>query len=59
MNEPISISPTTEDINAVLSGNQIASLQLQAQTLSRTLNEKMAEIETLKSEIEKLKEDND
>ena len=35
------IAPTTEDINAVLNMNEVASLQLQVQMLSRTIREEM------------------
>lgn len=50
MSEPI--MPTTEDINAVLNSNPTAQMQLQIQMLSRVLQEKDAEIASLKEELE-------
>ena len=44
--------PTTEDINAVLNSNPTAQMQLQIQMLSRVLQEKDAEIASLKEELE-------
>jgi len=46
------IMPTTEDINAVLNSNPTAQMQLQIQMLSRVLQEKDAEIASLKEELE-------
>ena len=50
MTEPI--MPTTEDINAVLNSNPTAQMQLQIQMLSRVLQERDAEIVSLKEELE-------
>lgn len=50
MSDPI--MPTTEDINAVLNSNPTAQMQLQIQMLSRVLQEKDAEIASLKEELE-------
>ena len=50
MTEPI--MPTTEDINAVLNSNPTAQMQLQIQMLTRVLQEREAEIASLKEELE-------
>ena len=44
------IMPTTEDVNAVLNSNPTAQMQLQI--LSRVLQERDAEIASLKEELE-------
>jgi hypothetical protein len=46
------IMPTTEDINAVLNSNPTAQMQLQIQMLTRVLQERDAEIASLKEELE-------
>jgi hypothetical protein len=46
------IMPTTEDVNAVLNSNPTAQMQLQIQMLSRVLQERDAEIVSLKEELE-------
>lgn len=46
------IMPTTEDVNAVLNSNPTAQMQLQIQMLSRVLQERDAEIASLKEELE-------
>ena len=56
---PIQLSPSIDDINAVLSNNPTASLQVQVQMLARTVSERDAKIAELESEIEALKEDMD
>jgi len=50
------IAPTTEDINAVLNMNEVASLQLQVQMLSRTIRERDALIADLRSRVSDLEE---
>ena len=46
------IMPTTEDVNAVLNSNPTAQMQLQIQMLTRVLQERDAEIASLKEELE-------
>ena len=46
-----SIAPTAEDINKVFRSNPQAAQQLQIITLTRLLEEKEQEIESLKSKI--------